>query len=1046
MFLSDISIRRPVLAVMMTAALVIFGGIALLRLPVREMPKMDFPIVSVTIIYPGASPEIVEKDVIDVLEENINTVEGIRFLQSSSGEGGGQITIQFELERNIDVASQEVRDKIAAIRSQLPATIEEPRVAKLDLDAQAIMWLALTATDRDRVEITEYADKVLKPQFEKLKGVGQIIIGGAQEYAVRIWIDPDRLASRGLTVADVEWALRNQNAEIPSGRIEGFMREFTVKTEGDLTSVEAFEDIFIAYRDGAPVYLRDVGRAVAGARTYRSTARFSRLPDAVGRDTVGLGVLKQTEANTVDVAARIKAKAAEIREDLPPGMELAIAFDSAIYVEDSISEVQEALLLGGFLTVVVIFIFLVSGRSTIIAAITIPTSIIATFTVIHFLGFTINNLTMLALVLAVGVVIDDAVVVLENIFRHMEMGKTAMRAAKEGASEIAFAAIAATLSIVAVFLPLAFVTGMVGLLFKEFAITVAAAVLVSLFIALTLIPMLCSRFLKAGQEKGRLARLVDRIFDRIATTYVRQLRFALRHRLPVILAAVGLLVPTGFMFANVGAELNPEVDEGAFILIMRGPQGATLDYTDRSLREVEAILAEMPEIHTYFTAVGLSLIGIPKVNQAIAFVRLKPLDERRSAAQRSQRQVMSELRKRFAGVPGFRTLVMPRPTIASTSRAAPLQLVIMGPEIGELYEAAEEMKREVSKVQGIVDVSTNFDINKPKLSVLPDRAKAADLGVEITTIADTLRILLGGTDITQFKRGGERYDVIVQLERDARRIPDQISSLYVRARSGALVPLSALVDVKETVGPSEIRRYNRARAVTLEGNLENMPLGKALTATQAIAKRVLPSTFRTAVTGQTQDMQESFQSLGFTFVMAILVIYMLLASQFDHFVHPFTIMLALPLALFGAASGLFLMGLTLNLFSIIGIIMLMGLVTKNSILLVDYANQIYTNEDVTNKEAMMRAGRVRLRPILMTAFSTILGVLPALLGFGAGSESRQPLAATVVGGMLAATFLTLIIVPVVYTLIDDLGDYIKRMTGRVNTKGPIAEPIHAETG
>ena len=1031
MFLSDTSIRRPVLAVMMTVGLIIFGGIGLARLPVREMPKMDFPMVTVSVIYPGASPEVVEKDVTDVLEEQINTVEGVRFLQSISGEGGAQISIQFELERDIDVAAQEVRDKVASIRTRLPSTADEPLIAKMDLDAQAILWLAVTATDRDRVEITEFADKVIKPQLEKLKGVGQIMMGGEQEFAVRIWLDPDRLAARGLTVSDVARALRTQNREIPSGRIEGFSREFSVKTEGELKAVEAFEGLFLAYQEGTPVYLRDVGRAEPGPKSERSTARFSRLPDAVGLETVGLGVLKQTDANTVNVARRIKKKLQEMRKDLPPAYELTIAYDSSVFVQASIDEVREALILGAMLTVVVIFAFLASGRSTIIASLTIPTSIVATFGVIHFLGFTVNNLTMLALVLAVGVVIDDAVVVLENIYRHEEMGKSRMLAAKEGASEISFAAMAATFSIAAVFLPLAFVTGLVGRLFLEFAVTVAAAVLVSLFVALTLVPMLCSRFLELGQDRGRLASLVERGFEGLTDLYAATLKLALRARWLVVAASLAILVFTGTLFGKLGKELSPEVDEGTLILFVRGPQGSTLEHTDRYMREVEDILAEAPEVDTYFTAMGLAMMGLPKVNEGIGFVRMKPLDERRQAGLRSQKEVMAAVRRRCASVPGFQTRIMPRPTIASAGSLAPIQLVILGPEIEELYRVAERMKRELSRVPGIVDVNTNLDINRPKVEVIPSREKMADLGVDITEVADTLRVLLGGTDITQFKRGGERYDVMVQLEARSRRVPDDISSIYVRTRRGDLVPLSGVVEVRETVGPSEILRHNRSRSVTLEANLEGKPLGEALAETEKVAREVLPATFRTEVIGQSEDMQESFESLTFTFLLAIAVVYMLLASQFNHFVHPFTIMLALPLALFGALGGLFLMGLTINLFSIVGIIMLMGLVTKNSILLVDYTNQMRERESMDRDDAVLRAGRVRLRPILMTAFSTILAVIPALLGLGSGVENRQPLAAAVVGGMLTSTLLTLIVVPVVYTLLDDMGKVPGRLLARL---------------
>ncbi len=1018
------------MTVMMTAALLIFGWIGLTRLPVREMPDIDFPVVSVTTLYTGASPEVVEEEVTDPLEEAINTVEGIKTLESSSFEGGSSITITFELERDVDVASQEVREKIAAIRLQLPEEIEEPMVAKFDMDAQAIIWLAVTSVDRDQVDISDYAENVLKPHFEKLEGVGEVMLGGGQEFAVRLWLDPAMLAAREVTITDVVQALRTRNVAIPSGRIEGLDREFPVKTEGELTEVQAFNRLIVAFRNGSPVRIEDLGRAERGARNFRTKARFTRLPDALYRPAVGLGIVKQSEANTVSVAARVKEELARVQETLPSGYEVVIAYDSSVYVEQSIDELEEALLLGGVLATAVIFLFLVSLRSTVIAALAIPTSIVATFAVIDFLGFTVNTFTMLALTISVGVVIDDAIVVLENIFRHMSQGKSRLQAAREGASEIAFAAMAATFSIAAVFFPVAFVEGMVGRMLYEFGFTVAVAVLISLFVALTLTPMLCSRFLAVpGEQKRFLSRWIEKAHGGMTAFYGIVLKGAVKLRYIVLVIGVGISLLSFQLFALLGKEMVPAVDQSTLILFIRGPEGATVDFMDRYLIEVEETLTEYPEVFSYFTAIGLGDRGASLPTEAIAFLRLMPLEERREKGMRSQQELMAEMRGRFAGIPGFLVHVQERPVIASADWGAPLQYVIMGPEVEDVYTVGEEFKRRLGKVPGIVDVYSELDINKPKLRIEVLRDEAADLGVSVADIAESMRLLLGGDHVTDFKRGGERYDVMVQMEGEARRVPGAIDSIYIRSSSGSMLPLASVVRVEETVGPSSIKRWGLGRATTIQGNLEGLPLASALEEAKAIAGEILPDGFSTATAGQTEEMEESFESLSFALILAIVIIYMVLASQFNHFVHPFTIMIALPLSMVGALYSLYLFGLTVNLFSIIGFIVLMGLVTKNSILLVDYTNQL-RRDGADRNEAVVRAGRVRLRPILMTAISMIFGVLPAALGLGAGSESRRPMAVATAGGMAVSTLLTLFLVPVVYVVLDDVGALLKRLFRR----------------
>jgi len=1016
------------MTVMVTAALLIFGFIGLSRLPVRDMPDIDYPVVSVITAYPGASPEVIEEEVTDPLEEIINTVEGIKTLQSTSVESVSSITVTFELDRDVDVGAQEVRDKISTVRQRLPDDIEEPVVAKFDIDAQAIMWIAVTSVDRDRVAISDFADKVVKPRFEKLKGVGEVQLGGGQEFSVRVWLDPALLAAHDVTVNEVADALRARNVEIPSGRIEGTDREFSVKTEGELTEVAAFNKLIVAHRNGAALRIEDLGRAERGARDTRSTARFTVLPDSLFRESIGLGIVKKSDANTVAVAERAKEELEAIQEILPSGFEAVVAYDSSVYVKQSIDELQEALLLGGGLAVAVIFIFLASVRSTIIAGLAIPTSIVATFAVIYFLGFTVNTLSMLALTISVGVVIDDAIVVLENIYRHRAEGKTILQAAREGSSEIAFAAAAATFSIVAVFLPIAFVEGMVGRLLYEFGLTVAIAVLISLFVALTLTPMLCSRFLKPPSERNLLVRALEGIHSALNALYGLLLRGAVKVRYLVLILAALLFATSFHFFAVLGKEMIPPVDQGTIILIIQGPEGATRAYTDRYLKEVETILAEYPEIWTYFTAVGMSETSVAQPKEGIGFIQLRPLEERRAKGQRSQHELMAELRGRFAAVPGFIVLVIENPVLATAGFGPPLQYVLMGPEVDEIYYEAKEFKDRLAEVPGIVDVHSDLDINNPKLRIDVLRDEAADLGVTVADIAGALRVLLGGDDVSNYTRGGERYDVMVQMEEEARRVPSVIDDIYIRSADGMLVSLSSVVRVTETVGPGQITRFNRNRNTVIQANLEGLPLQAALEEADRIAADILPADFETTVTGQTEEMEESFASLSFALILAVLIIYMVLASQFNHFVHPFTIMIALPLSMVGALYSLYLFGMTINLFSIIGIIVLMGLVTKNSILLVDYTNQL-RHEGVERREAVIRAGRVRLRPILMTAISMIFGVLPAAVGLGAGSESRRPMAIATAGGMLASTVLTLFVVPAVYLILDDVGRLFKKLGG-----------------
>jgi multidrug efflux pump len=1002
-----ISIRRPVFATVLSIALVLFGWIGYTKLPVRELPDIDFPVVSVVTTLPGADPEVVEKEVTEVLEEEINTIEGIKTLTSESSENVSRITVEFELERDIDTAANDVRDKIARVRGQLPEDADEPVVSKVDLDANAIMWISVNADDVSLRTLTDYADNVVKERLQRLPGVGSIIIGGEKRLAVRVRLDADRLAAYQLTVTDVVAALRRENVEIPSGRIESTQREFVVKTAGEFETPEAFNDLVVAFRDDAPVRLRQLGVAEEGDENERSLARFNLRPH------VSLGILKQSNANTVDVARAVRHEIDALVPTLPPRYRLQVSFDSSVFIEESVAEVQSSLVIAGILVVLVILLFLHTPRSAVIPALAIPTSTLATFGVMYFLGFTINNLTLLALTLLIGVVVDDAIIVLENIHRHVEAGMDRMRAALHGTTEIALAAFAATLTLVAVFAPVAFITGVIGRFFYEFGITVAIAILVSLFVALTLTPMLCSRLLVHDEPRG-IFRLFEQGVTRTAASYRRALVWSLAHRGTVTAAAAGTFLAIGALFLVLGKEFVPPEDRAGFMSIVESAEGATLEHHDQLQRRIEEILVKIPEVRANTAFVGLSQGTIGAVNRGMIFTRLYP----RAQRARSQQDVMAEVRAKVAGVPGVSVYVIPFSGLTTGARGQPLQYVIQSPDFRALAQASEALKQRVAALPGFVDVGTNLRIRKPELRVSIDRDKAAALGVTASDVANTLRVLLGGDDVTKFKRGNERYDVIVQLRAKDRASPGQLGQIYVRARSGALVQLSNLVNVTEGVGPSSLNHYNRRRSVIVDASLVGKPLGTAIDEVDVVAREVLPPGFTTTLAGESKDYRESSGSLLFTLALAVAAVYLVLAAQFESFIHPFTILIALPLAVFGAFLALAVCGMTLNIYSAIGMVMLLGLVTKNSILLVDCANQLRA-EGRSAHDAAIEAGALRLRPILMTAISTLLGIIPVAVGLGAGAESRRPLGVAVVGGMTMSTLLTLVVVPVVYTLIDD---------------------------
>jgi multidrug efflux pump len=1008
MKLSTISIQRPVFASVMSFTILLFGIIAFTRLPVREYPDIDPPIISVVTLYRGASPSVVETEITNILEEQFATLEGVKTLSSSSREQGSVITIEFELSRNVDEAANDVRDRVSRVRGNLPREIEDPVISKVDANAQAIVWLGLSSDVHDGLELTEAADRILKERIQRLPGVGSVIIAGERKFAMRVWLDPLHMAAHGLTTQDVEAAIRRENAEIPAGRVEGVQREFSVRTRGELATPEEFGAIIVSRTNNDIVHLRDVAEVRVGAEDERTVARYN------GRSAVGLGIVKQSKASTVDVAAEVRGALKELTAVLPAGMRLDVAFDSSTFISDSIDEVTESLVIAVCLVVLVVLAFLKSLRATAIPTLAIPISIVGALAVVYFAGYTINILTLLALVLAIGLVVDDAIVVLENVYRHIEMGKSRRRAAFDGSKEIGFAVIATTITLVAVFIPLAFLTGSVGRLFNEFGVTLAVAVLISGFVALTLTPMLSSRILRPlhGTGSGWASRSFDTFFDWLNDVYGTTVGFALRHRFTMIGAGVGIIALGIVIFTLLPSELVPVEDRGIGFGIVIAPEGATLEYTDRYMRQVEQRVLSLPERRGLFTAIGLGFGGPGNVTNGFMFLSLKPQKDR----ERTQQEIVRGLFPQLMGIPGVLAFVINPPSLGGSFNSSPVEYVLQADSYEELSASVAAMMPEASKLGYLINLDTDLRLNKPQLDLKIDRERAAGLGVSVMDIGTTLETFLGGRAVTNFKRGTKQYDVILQMRPAARATPDAIKDIYLRG-TGGLVQLANLVRVEEVLAPKELNHYNRLRSVRMTAQLApGVSLGQALSDLDRIAVTKLPPSVKREYAGQSLEYKSSSSSLYLMFVMAIIFIYLVLAAQFESFVHPLTILLAVPLAVFGALATLFIFRESLNIYSQIGLIMLVGLVTKNSILIVEFANQLRA-QGKTAVEAVREAATIRLRPILMTSLATVFGVLPIALGLGAGGESRRPLGLAVVGGVLFSTFLTLVLVPVLYTIL-----------------------------
>jgi multidrug efflux pump len=1009
MQLPELCIKRPVLASVMSLMIVLIGVISFDRLTVREYPKIDTPVVSVRTVYKGASPQVIESQITQPLEDSLSGIEGVRSIKSVSREEVSTITVEFLLERNVDSASNDVRDRVARVRAQLPAAADDSVVSKIEADAQAILWARLSSERHGALELSDYADRFVADRLKTLPGVASVIIGGERRYAMRLWIDRDRLAAYGLTPADVENGLRRQNVEIPSGRIESSQREFTVMTEADLRTPAQFDDMILTESRGYPVRLRDVGRAELGALDERSRLRVN------GNPAVGLGIVKQSTANTLSVASAAKKEMERLQGGLPEGMQLQVAFDSSVFIERSISGVYRTMAEAVILVMLVIFIFLRSIRATLIPFVTIPVSLIGAFFFLFLMGFSVNVLTLLGLVLAIGLVVDDAIVVLENCHRHIELGKDPRQASIDGSKEIAFAVVAMSLTLAAVFAPLGFMTGNTGRLFTEFALTVAAAVAVSGLVALTLTPMMCSRILKAhGTERhGRVYQAMERFFVGMNEAYRRSLGVVLRWWWVMVVTFVLILGSVFVLYKSLKSELSPLEDRGFFLSLVVAPEGASMDYTDNYMRQMEGMFAKVPEIKSYFTVVAPGLDRPNPVNFGIAFSQLVPWEER----SRKTQAITAELGPKLFGMPGVLAFPINPPSLGQSFRNPPVQFVVQASSYEALERMTDQLLAKARQSKALANPDTDLRLNKPQLAVDIDREKAASMGIDVETIGRTLETLLGGRQVTRFKKEGKQYDVIVQLEAKDRDTPTDLTSIFVRARDGRLVQLSNLVKVRETVGPKELNHFNRLRATILSANVApGYTLGEALQVVEGAAKEVLDNTARTELDGPSREFRESGAALLFTFLLALGFIYLVLAAQFESFVSPFIIMLTVPLAMTGALAALNLTGGTLNVYSQIGLVMLIGLITKHGILIVEFANQL-RDKGMRAGEAVIEAATLRLRPILMTTGAMVLGALPLALAKGAGAEARQPIGWVIVGGLALGTVFTLYVIPTAYLLL-----------------------------
>nr|WP_047575948.1 efflux RND transporter permease subunit [Methylobacterium sp. ZNC0032] len=1002
MSLFELFVRRPVLSTVLSLLVMLIGIVSYGRLTIREYPNIDEPIVSVRTDYRGASAEIIETQVTQILENSIAGIEGIEILSSTSRQERSFIQVRFRPDVDPDVAASDVRDRVSRVRSRMPDEIDEPVIAKVEADSQPILYLSLTSSRHGPLELTDFADRFISDRVQNVTGVAEVRILGQRQYAMRIWLDRARMSAYDVTVQQVEAAVRAQNIEIPSGRIESNDREFTVLSQTSMTTPAEFREIVVKDASGFPVKVKDIAKVELAAREERNAAWFKGTP------SVTIGIVKQATANPLDVSAGIEEALPGIIDDLPQGMSIAKSYDTSVFIDRSIKAVYQTILEAIVLVVLIIFVFLRSVRATLIPLVTIPVSLIGSFALMYAFGFTVNTLTLLSMVLAIGLVVDDAIVVLENVHRHIEDGMQPTPAAIRGINEIAFAVVAMTLTLVAVYAPMAFSTGRTGKLFIEFALTLAGAVLVSGFVALTLTPMMCAKLLRHHEKHNWLYNLLEGGFNALSRGYKASLRAALSVRPLVLLLALGVAGSGYYFFTHLRAELSPVEDRGTINAIGVAPEGATISFTAAYARQVEEYFKKIPEVDTY-----LVIVGFPDVTRAIAFARLKPWEER----QRKQQDLVAEINRGLSQIPGIRLFATNPPSLGQgNANSKPVEFVLRSSEpYTQIKSYVDQLIAEVSGSPVLTNVETNLILDKPQIKVSIDRQRAADLGVNVDIIGRTMETLLGGRQVTRFNMNSKQYDVVLQVEGTERNTPQALQSIYLMGRGGAVVQLSSLVKVEETVAPKELVRFNQLRSATVTAiPAPGYSLGDALKVLEDGAARVLPNTVQVDYSGQSREFKQSGASIFIVFLLALGFIYLVLAAQFESFVDPVVIMVSVPLSLTGALAALYFTGGTMNVYSQIGLITLVGLITKHGILILEFTNQL-REEGREMIDALVEAAELRLRPILMTTGAMVLGAVPLAIAHGAGAESRSQIGWVIVGGMTFGTLLTLYVVPVAYS-------------------------------
>ena len=1008
MNLPELSIKRHVFAWMLSAVIVLFGVISYQRIGIDRIPSIDFPIIMINTTLKGANPDVVDSSITSIIETAVNTTPGIEHIQSSSSPGVSTITITFALNKNIDVAYNEVQSKVSQVLKKLPQDTDPPTIQKVDSNAQAVIWLALTG-DRTIQQLNLYATNVLKKKFETINGVGEVTLGGRRDRVVRVSLSPDRMAAYKLTANDLINAFNTQHVQLPGGFLVSNQTEKLIKLDLEFHDVKDLGDLIINHRDGAPVHLKDIATITDSITDNRQVARYNGMP------TVGLGMVKIANANTVEIIKEVERRLDEdIRPNLPPGMKLEISTNDSIFINQMVASLKEHLFTGTLLAALIVFIFLRSMRSTLIIAIAIPVSLLGAIAVMYFSGYTFNSMTLLGLLLLIGVVVDDAIVVLENIFRHREhLDKDPISAAINGSSEVTFAVIAASLSLVCIFAPVIFMDGIVGMFFKSFGVVVTFGVLASLFVSLTLTPMLCSRYLSVGHKENKFYSAIERGLAKLDTTYHYLLNISLNHRWRVlIITVIFVVLGGGYAMKNVQKDFVPDADEGSFTISVKSPLGSSLDYTNSRMKLVEMVLASHPkEIASYFATIGSGSKG--QVNQGNVNVRMVPKTER----EKSQKELMKELKKQFDQIPGVKAIPSPA-SIAKGQRSEKLQFIIRGPSLDEIGSLSKQMQQILTKNSDMGKVDLDVQLDLPQLDLSIDRTRSASLGLNASDIAGAVSMYAGGVDVAKYNDlngDGMRYDIRLKANEDELKQTSDLSKIYLRSASGELVRLDTVASFKPTLGAAVIGRYDLQYSANFYAN-PNMPLGDAVNLVNQTAAKLLPTNYTLKMTGQAEEFGKTFKNIKFIFILAFILLYMVLASQFNSFIQPVIIMLAQPLAIIGGLIALLLSGDSLNIYSMIGLVLLIGLVAKNSILLVDLTNQLRERGASIN-DALKEACPIRLRPVVMTSLTIILALLPAALGLGAGSETNKPLSVAIIGGMISSTLLTLVVVPAAYSLV-----------------------------